>query len=199
MWGTVVGLLWGINMRKLEEYDYNAAAAILDCEVAAVKAVTKVESRGSGFLPTGEPIILFERHWMYKLLKQAGKPTPLSDICNPKAGGYKGGAAEHLRLAEAVKLDRDCALQSCSWGLFQIMGFHWKSLNYGSLQQFINAQYKDEGSQLETFVRFILVNPNLHKALKNKDWVKFAAGYNGPNYKVNDYDNKLMRAYNEVK
>ena len=180
----------------LTDIDYRNAAALLGVETACVKAVTKVESRGSGFLPSGAPVILFERHWMYKLLKaKLGHEPALSDVVDPKAGGYKGGAAEHTRLEKAVAIDRECALQSCSWGLFQIMGFHWKALGYGSVQQFVNAQYASEAKQLDTFVRFLKINPSMLAALKVKDWAKFAKLYNGPAYAKNNYDTKLAEAY----
>ncbi len=176
--------------------DYKAAAIELGVEVACVQAVTKVESRGSGFLASGEPVILFERHWMYKLLKaKTGKEPVVNEVCNPKAGGYKGGVAEHARLATAVAIDRECALQSASWGLFQIMGFHWKALGYTSVQDFINVQYKSEAGQLDTFVKFIKINPGMHQALKQKDWAKFARLYNGPDYAKNNYDSRLAEAY----
>lgn len=181
----------------LTEIDYRNAASVLGVEVAAVKAVTKVESRGSGFLPSGEPKILFERHWMYKLLKAKGITPVVSDVCNPSAGGYQGGAAEHLRLNRAVQIDRECALQSASWGLFQIMGFHWKALGYASVQKFVNDQYDSEAKQLGTFVKFLQVNPGMIAALKTKDWAKFARLYNGPDYASNSYDSKLATAYKE--
>lgn len=184
----------------LTDTEYKVAAESLGVEVASVKAVTKVESRGSGFLPIGAPVILFERHWMYKLLKaKLGYEPALSDVVDPKAGGYKGGTAEHTRLEKAVAIDRECALQSCSWGLFQIMGFHWKALGYLNVQQFVNAQYKSEASQLDTFVRFIKINPSMHTALKVKDWAKFAKLYNGPDYAKNNYDTKLAEAYASFK
>lgn len=180
----------------LTDIEYKVAAESLGVDIASVKAITKVESRGSGFLPIGAPVILFERHWMYKLLKaKLGYEPALSDVVDPTAGGYKGGVAEHTRLEKAVAIDRDCALQSCSWGLFQIMGFHYKALGYMNIQQFVNAQYKSEASQLDTFVRFIKINPTMHTALKAKDWAKFAKLYNGPDYKKNKYDTKLAEAY----
>lgn len=184
----------------LTEIDYRNAAVTLGVEIACVKAVTKVESRGSGFLPSGEPKILFERHWMYKLLKaKTGKEPTLSEVCNPKVGGYQGGAAEHIRLNTAVTIDRECALQSASWGLFQIMGFHWKALGYESVQAFINDQYASEGKQLGTFVKFLQINPGMLAALKSKDWAKFARLYNGPDYAKNSYDTKLAEAYTSFK
>lgn len=179
--------------------DFLKAAEALEVDVKSIKAVTLVESRGSGFLASGEPVILFERHWMYKLLVKKGITPTISDVCNPVAGGYKGGVAEHARLAQAVAIDRDCALQSASWGLFQIMGFHWQTLGYTTLQAFINTQYISEDGQMDTFVRFIKANPAIHLALKNKDWAKFAKLYNGPDYLKNKYDTKLAEAYASLK
>ena len=172
-----------------------SAAGALGCQVAAVKAVTQVESRGSGFLASGEPVILFERHWMYKLLVKKGVTPVISDVCDPKAGGYKGGKAEHDRLAKAVLIDRDCALQSASWGLFQIMGFNYKILGYANIQAFVNDACKSEATQLNMFVKFLKANPSMLSALRSRDWENFAKLYNGPRYKDNHYDTKLKTAY----
>jgi N-acetylmuramidase-like protein len=46
----------------LSDSNYQRAAAALSCEVAAVKAVSQVESAGSGFLPSKQSKILFEAH-----------------------------------------------------------------------------------------------------------------------------------------
>ena len=42
--------------------DITAAAAALQCEPGAVRAVCDVESAGGGFLADGRPKILFEAH-----------------------------------------------------------------------------------------------------------------------------------------
>jgi hypothetical protein len=180
----------------LTDKDYNRAAKALGCPVAAILAVVKVESRGKGFLASGEPVILFERHVFNRRLRDKGiivRDRP--EIVNTSPGGYIGGAGEHGRLAEAVKIDRDAALESCSWGLFQIMGYHWKALGYKTLQAFINDAYKSEAKHLDMFVKFILANPRIHASLKALDWESFARGYNGPAYKRNRYDTRLMEEY----
>lgn len=180
----------------LSNKDYERAAKALGSSVAAIKAVVRVESRGTGFLPSGEPVVLFERHVMNRRLRAKGiivRDKP--DIVNTAPGGYKGGAAEHARLQKAAEIDRECALESCSWGLFQIMGFHWKLLGYKTLQAFVNDMYKSESKHLDAFVKFILANPSIHKALKSLDWEAFARGYNGPAYKRNMYDTKLAAEY----
>ena len=174
--------------------DYQEAAKLLNCEVAAIRAVAEVESKGDGFLPDGRPTLLFERHVFHK--KTGGKySATYPDISNKTAGGYgKGGANQHIRLAKAANLNRDAALESASWGKFQIMGYHWKELGYKSLQSFINAMYESEAKHLEAFVRFIQVN-GLADELRNKQWAKFARAYNGPNYEKNNYHTKMANAY----
>lgn len=192
--------------RKLTETDYQRAAEDLGVPVAAVKAVTEVESRGDGFLPDGRPVVLFERHIMYRRVRDKFGSAEAQkyferypDLINPTPGGYGKTAEQPNRMGRAaVSIDRDCALESASWGLFQIMGFHWESLGYESLQQFVNAMYRSEGDQLEAFVRFIKVNAGVHQALKRLDWVGVARGYNGPNYSINKYDTRLADAYNKA-
>lgn len=175
--------------------DFQRAAAQLNVPVAAVRAVTEVESRGSGFLADGKrPVILFERHVFSK--RTGGQfDAEHPDVSNPKPGGYKGGAAEHERLERAAALDRDAALSSCSWGLFQIMGYHHAACGHPTLQSFVNAMYAGEGAQLDAFVQFIKYDPRLLRALRALDWTAFARAYNGPGYAVNSYDVKMAAAY----
>jgi len=184
----------------LGEGDLERAADRLGLPLAAVKAVNEVESRGEGFLPELRPVILFERHIMHRQLTAAGLDADAiaadqPAIVNPRRGGYIGGLAEHRRLQQAKGIDEASAIESASWGLFQIMGFHWAALGYESAAQFEGLMSRSEADQLDAFVRFILADPALHKALKARKWAAFAAGYNGPAYKANLYDVRLARAY----
>lgn len=173
-----------------------------DIEYAGLKAVVEVEASGKGFI--GDvPKILYEPHIMHRLLTKKNYITIRNNLmkahpnlCYPRWGTYKYGAEsiQHSRLEVASQFNRDTALESCSWGLGQVMGFHWKSLGYESLQAFINDMYESEAKQLEAMIRFIRVN-GLLLALKNKDWVKFARGYNGSGYAKNKYHIKLANAY----
>lgn len=188
--------------KRLKAEDFSAAAEALGVPVAAIRAVTDVESKGSGFHDDGRPLILFERHIMRRQLVKAGKAVAdleikFPSVVNAKPGGYKGGKAEHDRLGLAATINRQCALESCSWGMFQVLGLHWKLLGYASVQEFVNAMYRDEAAHLDAFVRFIKANPHLHKALKAQDWESLAAGYNGPGYAVNKYDTKLAAAFDK--
>lgn len=179
----------------ITEADYARAAQSLGVEIAAIKAVAEVESRGDGFLETGEPVILFERHIFSRLTKgKYDKTHP--DISNPKSGGYGKESEQHARLQRAVKLDRDAALQSASWGKFQVLGKNWEDLKYAGLQEFVNAMYRSEADHLDSFVRFIDAN-NLAGALRGHKWATFARIYNGPQHAKHNYAGRLAQAYSK--
>lgn len=183
------------NMKpKLTEAGFKSAAEFLGVEVAAVKAVAEVESRGAGFLPDGRPTILFERH---KFHKYTGGKFDQShpDISNRKAGGYgRAGTHQWDRYGEAYDLDPLAAMKSCSWGKFQIMGFNHAEAGCASVQEFVDAMGQSEDEQLKAFVNFVKAN-GLTDELKRRDWAGFARGYNGADYKINKYDTKLAAAY----
>ena len=190
--------------KKLTEAQIQAQALGLGIEVAALKAVIEVECKDSGFNADGTPVILFERHVFRQRLIANGKAVTADkamrerpDLCSKTMGNYGLYSAQHGRLNAAAQYDRESALESASWGIGQVMGYHWKALGYPTLQNFINAMYRDEASQLEAMCRFIVTN-KLINALKNKDWKAFARGYNGPAYARNSYDVKLGNAYKKA-
>jgi hypothetical protein len=207
---TIAALTGADCSALLRHTTLTAAAARLGVELATILAVNEVESLGSGFLDNGKPKILYERHIMYRRLALPRTPeddvavlqahaddlaTSQPNLVNPREGGYAGGTAEHQRLAHARLIDDVCALESASWGAFQIMGYHAVRLGYSSVQDFAARMAKDENEQFEAFVRFLEADPALLKALKAKKWAVFAKGYNGPDYQRNLYDIKLERAY----
>jgi hypothetical protein len=186
--------------RHLTDADLQRAAEQLRVDVAMVRAVNEVESHGSGFLADGRPVILFERHIMYRQLAAAGMnaddlAAKYPAVVNPKRGGYTGGATEYGRLASARQLSESCALEATSWGLFQIMGFHWSRLGYADVFAFVEAMKVSEAEQLDAFVRFVLADKAMLAALQARKWAKFAELYNGKAYAENLYDVKLDRAY----
>lgn len=187
-------------LQSLTEADYQWAAEFLADDVPSVKAVREVEAPKGGFLPDGRVTILYERHIMYRRMKANGlNPDAYtvtnSSIVNKKAGGYLGGASEYKRLVVAQTIHDISALESCSWGAYQIMGFHWKLLGFNSIFEFVEKMSSSERGQLECFVRFIKANPLLLKAIRNDDWPTFAKNYNGPAYRKNNYDVKLTQAF----
>lgn len=187
----------------LEIEDYQWAATQLGVELAAIQAVDQVESSGSGFMSDGRPDILFERHVMrQRMLKNLVPVAEVAEwvlkaptLVNPVRGGYSGGAAEYTRLEGAVRIHRLSAFESASWGAYQIMGYHWKMLQYPDVETFVKEMYASERNHLDAFVRFIKADPRLVKAMQSRDWVSFARIYNGPTYAEGKYDTKLAFAY----
>lgn len=178
----------------LTEQDFQEAAQLLNVDIPAIKAVAEVESRGAGFLPDGRPKILFERHVFHRLTNGVWDGNN-PGISNKRAGGYgQAGEWQHERLDRAAKLHRSAALQSASWGKFQIMGFNYEAAGFDDLQSFINAMYKSEGEHLKAFCNFVISN-GLADELRNHEWARFARRYNGENYRINKYDEKLAAAY----
>ncbi|MBB4859722.1 hypothetical protein HNO88_003051 [Novosphingobium chloroacetimidivorans] len=177
----------------LRDADFEKAARDLRCTVAAVRAVAQVESAGGGFLADGRPKILFERHIFHK--RTAGKHSAAhSDISWPTRGGYLGGAREYERLKAALKLNRKAALESASWGKFQVMGFNHASCGHPKVEGFVRAMVSGEPAQLAAFVAFIKTC-KLDDELIRRDWAGFARGYNGASYAENAYDRKMADAY----
>lgn len=175
------------------------AAKRLGVDTATVFAINEVETRGSGFFAVGKPAILYERHIMRRRLKANGqKHTGLSpDLVNSSSGGYLGGLGEYRRLNAAMEIHEQSALESCSWGAFQIMGYHWLFLGYDSIYDFTERMKESEDEHFEALVRFIEKQPHLHNALKAKDWATFSAGYNGRDYWRDGYHHKLAAAYEQ--
>lgn len=168
--------------------DLELAAFTLEVTVEQVLAVSITESKAAGFFPSGDCQILFERHKMYAALAQklgANKAATYArmypGIVNSVRGGYLGGQQEYRRLNQALTIDRDCALASTSWGLFQIMGFNYADCGYPSVEAYVADMKQNEKLQLQSFVKFIQQNNRgaLWTALKAKDWTTFAGKYNG--------------------
>lgn len=203
--------LAGADCSKLLKHaDLSDAATRLGLPLATVYAVNEIESRGRGFLDNGKPVVLFERHIMYRQLTAVAhdqrSPTELKrhadglaalhpDIINSTPGGYVGGNGEHQRLTKARQIDDSAALESTSWGAFQIMGFHWRRLGHYSVQAFVASMETNESQQFTAFVTFLQTDKELHDALKARRWDDFARVYNGPQYARNRYHLRLQQAF----
>ena len=184
---------------SLTENDYTNFAAKYGVEVAATKAVREVEASKGGYFTNGNIKILFEGHVFWKRLKSQGV-NPNNHIKgneNILHGSWTKkyyGQNQDARMEKAKRINQVAAMESASYGLFQVMGYHWKSLGFDSVFQFVEYLEFNEANQLDVFGRFLVKN-NLLKHLKAKDWAKFAYGYNGSGYKANNYDTKMAAAY----
>lgn len=93
-----------------------------------------------------------------------------------------------------MSIDANAALESVSWGLGQVMGYHWKRLGYMSVRHMVKRAREGAGGQVELMVRYIK-EFGLLDELERHDWAAFARGYNGPGFAKNAYHVKMAEAY----
>jgi hypothetical protein len=177
--------------------DFAAAATKLACDVAAIRAVAKVESSRKPFDDLGRPTILYERHLFDRLTGGRFRSQHL-DLSNPEPGGYGTFASQYGKLERACALDLDAGLKACSWGMFQILGQNHVDAGFRTVVDFVKALCQTEAEHLKAFVSFILANPGMHTALRSHDWTGFARRYNGPEFHKNNYDVRMADAFREA-
>lgn len=177
----------------LTNADYCRAAKKLWCQVAAIKAVAEVESRGKGFYANGFPTILFERHIFRKYTK--GRYNASHPHLSGPQGNY-GAAGQHQinKFNEAFALNPTAAMKACSWGKFQIMGFNHEVCGYETVGEFVDAMKESEGKHLDAFVAFVIGN-KLDDYLRKHQWLPFVERYNGAGHAKNNYVPKITRAF----
>lgn len=170
-------------------------------EPAALLAIAEVESGGRAFANVGgrkEPLIRFEGHYFDRLVVDGKRNEARSKgLASPTMGAVKNPASQSARwrlLEEAMAIDRKAALQSVSWGIGQVMGSHWKSLGYGSVESLVDEARSGVAGQVRLMLRFLEKN-GLIGVIAARDWSAFARAYNGPRYKVHRYDSRIASAY----
>lgn len=197
----------GGNGCNINDNDYEIAAKELGIEKEVLMAIAKQESKGSSFQAVKQATILFERHKMYSLLIKKGNTKASVDalsiehpsIVNKNSGGYND-MTSYDKLKTAKSIDYDCAVQSCSWGKFQVMGFHYANL-YSSPRELEKAMNMCELQQFKYFVLYLKKTNGMVDALKNKNWEGIATLYNGSKWKEKnpEYANNIKRYYNQFK
>lgn len=179
--------------------DITVAASTLGVTAAHIRMIRTVESGGKSFDDAGRPVILFEPHIFHR--RTGGKFSP-SSFSYAAWGGKpypKSFDGRWAQMADAAEHDETAALESASWGLFQIMGFHWKALGYASVQDFAAAMTESEGNHLDAVVRFIRANGLIGALARCKagdpaSCIDFARGYNGGGFAKNRYHIKMAEA-----
>lgn len=177
-------------------------AAVHGMEPAGLAAFIDTESAGVSYaLVDGhnEPLIRWEGHYFHRLCAPSVLDRAVAQgLASPKAGGIANPERQQDRwdrlLKPAMVLDRQPALESCSWGMGQVMGANWKMLGFASVLELVDRARENIEGQVELIVRFI-EKTGLKGALARHDWATVAHGYNGANYAVNHYDTKMAAAY----
>lgn len=168
----------------------------LACIWAVIEVETATQTQGFGFLMDRRPQILFERH-KFREFTNGKYNTTAPDISGP-AGGY--GSKQYPRLEKALALlnkdgsGPEAALKSASWGLGQVMGFNHDLAGYSSVTAMVADMVESEDHQLFAMTMF-LKNSGLAAHLAQRNWTKFALGYNGKDQAAHKYDYNLQLQY----
>ena len=124
-----------------------------------------------------------------------GKDALAIDIYGPS------GLHQYERLCKAYALDRAAALEACSWGKFQIMGFNYKGAGYADVFAFVKGMSTGDPAHIKAFLKFAKSNKTLLTGLRTKNYEMIAEGHNGTDWrKVNpNYASNLEKFSKEWK
>ncbi|MDE5840276.1 MAG: N-acetylmuramidase family protein [Muribaculaceae bacterium] len=187
-----------IKYKTLSEEDFRIVAKELGVEVAAIKAVVKIEAgpKLEGFWAPGVPVVNYAK----VLFDKYNGKTPVRKIKDAKVpGGLTGYALkEWTSLTNARKINANAADMGTYWGMFQIGGFNYKLCGCQSVEEMVAKVCESEFSQLQMFAVFIK-NSGMLESLQKKDWAKFARKYNGPSYAQRGYHTRMAKEYANFK
>lgn len=183
------------NLRK----DIELIAAKDGIPAENLMAVTHVESAGITFWIVGGkqvPAARPERHYFYRLLKGAERDRAVREgLAHPSLGTLANGREAVYAVIDRMRAINDTvAIESCSWGLGQVMGENWRRLGYSSAQALLAENMSGSAGQIECMMKFIRADARCLQAIRTGDFTTFARIYNGPGYAANNYDNN-MRAW----
>ena len=174
-------------------------AAEFDVPAGNLAAMVEVESNGKIFADVGgvqRPLILFEPHVFYRRLKGDERDRAVkAGLAYPSQGSKpypKAQEARWTQIEQGALINTDEAYQSASYGVGQVMGYHWKALGYDSLQAFLDTMFSGVGGQIDAMLRYCRVN-HLLDDLREGRWLSLARGYNGKKY-ATSYAKKLETA-----
>jgi hypothetical protein len=185
-------------------------AAKLGAHPSDLAAVLLAESRGQGFDMNGNPITRFENHVFFRNWGSKNKSKYDQHFTFDPTVKYKGhtfrksesdefgtfhlnNAKEMEVLAFARRLDDTAALLSASYGAAQVMGFNHAKIGFRDVQSMHKAFQSGIRPQLDGMIAYIKNTKLCMEGLRERDYVKFARGYNGAG-KESQYAPKIKDA-----
>lgn len=187
-----------VRYKTLTDEDFQLVAKELGVEVAAIKAVVKIEAgpKLEGFWAPGVPVANYVQSLFNKYNSKTKGPKDKDAKVPSGLSGY--ALKEWTALTNARKINVDAANLGTYWGMFQIGGFNYKLCGCQSVAEMVEKVCQSELSQLEMFAVFIR-NAGMLDALKKKDWKTFARKYNGPSYAKRGYHTRMAKEYANYK
>ncbi|MBV7330385.1 N-acetylmuramidase family protein [Chloroflexi bacterium TSY] len=167
----------------------------LGLDPAVAIAVLAVESGGGGF-QDGRLIIRFENHLFYDEWGRFNQARFFQHFAFHQEVSWQGHTwrarsdqpfqefhgnqqREHQVFNFALTLDETAAKRSISMGAPQILGRNHERIGYRTVEEMFQAFAEDERSHILGLFDFIRTDTRLVRSLRHKDYVTFAAGYNG--------------------
>lgn len=194
---AIFSVFTNLNSTPIQPQDIVHFAARLGGTTKQVKAVAKVEGGGSAYNRQGQPLALFERHYVWRRLK-----VIIPFLSNPSAGGYTIDADNDglndswEKIADMAMRNPIVAFESASFGRFQIMGAWATKLGYANAIEFAYSMVNSERAHYEAFVRYIEVFGGKKKfqaiSTDFRTNTPFAEFYNGKGQK--GYDRRTADA-----
>lgn len=187
-----------VKYDTLTDEDFRIVADELGVEVAAIKAVVKIEAgpKMQGFWAAGVPVANYAQS-LFNKYNGKTKGRKIKDAQVPS--GLTGYALKEWRsLTNARKINADAADMGTYWGMFQIGGFNYKLCGCQNVEEMVNKICESELSQLQMFAVFIR-NSGMLESLQKKDWTAFARKYNGPSYAKRGYHTRMAKEYANYK
>ena len=185
-WRNVMNLKLIRELSERNELDWKIIYAILMCE-----SNTK-DNPGSGFWSNGNIKSKFEQVIYDSFIRQ--KKFYVKNRILP--GIDRDWICKHSK--EQLKL------LATSFGIAQIMGWHYPEIGYSSVEKMVNDYQTSDEEQIISFFEFIKVYRagRFFKILRNsaggKNYRKIAKYYNGSGYRKNKYHIKLKTYYDNA-
>lgn len=203
--------------------DFDRIAMRLGIEAAALHAIAAAEVGSLAPPPNAAPVIRFEVHSILRMVEKnaPGNFAALAEVIQLRdapqpwhadAHWYKSDpdddwqrvhsgsqGDEHAAMINAGQIDPDSALKCTSWGVGQLMGWHYGDLGYERVQEMVSDAYLGEAEQFNQWRKFFENHKDgaLLPLMRKKNWRGFAKIYNGPG-QVDYYGKALQKHYNRA-
>jgi hypothetical protein len=187
--------------QKLTNDDIARAARRLGCDPAMVRAVLRVEARGSGWDNRNRPAVLFEPHVFWRCLPEPLRPRAQAvGLAWPtwRPGKYPERSDDrYAQIERAMAIHETAALKAVSWGIGQVLGENHAQAGHLTPQAMVTACKEGEGAQLDCMIGYMIAN-GLALAMQKPDFAWVARVYNGPSFARHGYDQRIEKAYRQI-
>lgn len=165
------------------------AAAELNLPIEVLLTIEAVESGGRASSQRFEP------HVFLRLRSDLREQVPFT--MGPRGFSTVRSETDKAAFEYAFNLDPKAAVESTSFGLYQVLGGHLIKI-YGSPQSGVDNFYSDPiSASYKLLISWFRASPRALLAARARSWKQFARRFNGPG-QVPHYSAALKREYAKV-